>query len=147
MLCDRPGRRGNAPPWPDDTPSSTTPGFHRSAGNACSVRQRRDWLRSYRAPGNLQHKFIADRIAELLALFDRDHERSGSPDNAIPLVSVEALNVHEVWPVQHDRQAIDSDILRQDLITNQRHERTIVVGAIAGHVNNAADPAIRARFK
>src|SRR4051812_22691895 len=83
------------------------------AGNARLARRRRDDTALRLTSGDLQHHFGADRIAEFLALADRDDERTGTADDAVLVVNVEVVDIHarRARPFQHDRQAIDGDVL------------------------------------
>ena len=72
---------------------------------------------------------------------------AGTADHAVLVIDVEVLDIHGegVRPLQHDRQAVDGDARwpapRRAPISD---ERPAIVGAVAGHVDHAAEAAIAA---
>src|SRR5262245_27445975 len=81
------------------------------AGDARMVGRRRDHAYLGRAAGDLEHQLGADRLAELLALADRHHERAWSANHAVLVVDVEVRDIHGggIGPLEHDRQPVDGD--------------------------------------
>src|SRR6185503_20387912 len=90
--------------------------------------------------GDLQEQLAAGGGLELAPLLDRNHERSGAADHAIGVVEVELGKVEEALrQLEHDRQAVDDDAFGNELVAYRHHGHTSVVGAVARHVDDAAD--------
>src|SRR5262245_61056746 len=64
------------------------------AGDARSLRGRRNDARLRNQAGDLQHQLGADGIAELVPLANRNDESAGAADHAILVVDVELGDIH-----------------------------------------------------
>src|SRR5580700_495284 len=98
---------------------------------------------------DLQQQFGADRFLEFLAVLDRHHERAAAAGHAVLIVPIEIVDIHGRIGrlLHHDRQAVDDDALRQRLVARDRDGRAVVVGAVAGNVDDAAQALIRTVFE
>src|SRR6516162_4176347 len=66
-----------------------------------------------RAACDLEQQFGADRLLELVAILDRDHERAGAADHAVLVIPIEIVDIHGRIGrlLHHDRQAVDDNAL------------------------------------
>ena len=82
----------------------------------------------------------------LRALADRHDEGARPADHAILVIDVEFLDIHRagIRPLEHDRQAVDGDAGGEHVVAHRHHQRPVIVGAVAGHVDHAAQAAIAA---
>ncbi len=73
------------------------------------------------------------------------HERAGTADHAILVVPIEIFDIHRRIGrlLHHDRQTVDGDALGQRGVARDGDRRAVVVGAVAGNIDDAAQPAIR----
>src|SRR3981189_1729560 len=81
-----------------------------------------------------------DRLLEFLAILDRYHEGARAPDHAVLVVPIEIVDIHGRIGrlLHHDRQAVDDDALRKRLVARADDRRAVIVGTIAGDVDDAA---------
>src|SRR5882757_9183867 len=86
-----------------------------------------------------------DRLLEFLAILDRHHEGARAPDDAVLVVPIEIVDIHGRIRrlLHHDRQAVDDDALRKRLVARADDRRAVIVGTIAGNVDDAAQALIR----
>ena len=73
-----------------------------------------------------------------MALADRDHEGADAGDDAVLIVDVEIVDIEIARLLQHDRQAIDGDALVARRVACGGHGAPVIVGAVAGDVDDAA---------
>ena len=76
--------------------------------------------------GDLEDQLGADRLLELRALAHRNHEGAGPADHAILEIDVEIVDIHAeaVGPVEHQRQAVDGDAGRHQVVALRHDQRT-----------------------
>jgi hypothetical protein len=78
-----------------------------------------------------------DGLDEVRLLPHRNQKGSRAADDAAAEVEVQVLDVPEaVGPLQHDRQAVDDDAMRQSLIAGQGHGSTRVVGSVSRDIDH-----------
>src|SRR5258706_15552009 len=88
-----------------------------------------------RPTGDLKYKLGPDRLFELVAILDRNHERTRPSYHAILVIDIEVVNIRRIgWLLHHDRQAVDDSALLQRRVARAGDGGTIIVGAIAGNV-------------
>ena len=70
--------------------------------------------------GELQHQLAPDRFGKLRPVVDRDHEGARPADHAVGVVDVEIVDVEDARhaALGHQRQAVDGDALRDDLVAD-----------------------------
>src|SRR6266436_3132651 len=114
-------------------------------GDARLLLGRRDNPALGRPPCDFEQQLGTDRFLELVAILDRYHEGARPPDDAVLVVEIEVIDVHRRigWLLYHDRQAVDGDALLQRRIACAGDRRAIVIGAVAGNIDHATQPAIR----
>src|SRR5262249_43143648 len=116
------------------------------AGDARRLGGCRHDVRFRFAAGDFQHQFGAYRVLEFLALLDRHHEGARAADDAVFVINIEVFDIDRAWLrlLEHDRQAVDRDAGGDDRLARWDDERALVVGAVAGDVDDAADAAVPA---
>src|SRR5712671_1536161 len=79
-----------------------------------------------------------DRLLELVAVLDRYHEGAWAPDDTVLVIEIEIVDIHRRIGrfLHHDRQAVDDDALLQRRVTRGRDWRAVVVGAVAGDIDD-----------
>src|ERR1700688_517716 len=89
--------------------------FADQTGDARLLLGRRDNPALGFPPCDFEQQLGTDRLLELLAVLDRDHEGAGASDDAVLVVEIEVVDVHRRigWLLHHDRQAVDGDALLQ----------------------------------
>ncbi len=117
------------------------------AGHARLVGARRNDARLRHAAGDFENELGARRRRRTARARGsgsrrRRARRSRSPRN----ISSRLIDIHltDVRPLEHDRQAVDGDALRQRAIARDRDQRAGIVGAVAGDIDDAAQAAIAA---
>src|SRR3954454_23493117 len=97
------------------------------------------------AAGDLEQQFGADRFLELVAVLDRDDERTGATDHAVLVIEIEIVDIHGGVGrlLHHDRQAVDNDTLFHRGIARDDDRCAVVVGAITGNIDHPAQAAVR----
>ena len=70
----------------------------------------------------------------------------GPADHAVLVVDVEIFDIHGAAqrPLEHDRQAVDGDAGREHVVARRHDQRAGIVGAVARHVDHAAQAAVAA---
>src|SRR5258707_15771841 len=93
-----------------------------------------------RPTGDLKYKLGPDRLFELVAILDRNHERTRPSDHAILVIDIEVVDIRRRigWFLHHDRQAVDDNALLQRRVARPGDGGTIIVGAIAGNIDHAS---------
>src|SRR6185503_21327883 len=112
--------RGLPPIDPAATPAALPHLLADGAGDARRVRGRRDRARLAAILRDVEHQLGADRVLELVALTDRNHERAGPADDAVLVIDVEILQIDRarLRLLQHDRQAVDHDALGEHVVAH-----------------------------
>src|SRR4029450_9407413 len=102
------------------------------AGDARRVGGSREHAFCRRVAGNFEDELGTGCFFELLAVLDRDYEGPRPTDDAIFVIDVELLDIErgEVRTFEHDRQAVDGDALRQQIVARERHQRPVIVDPV-----------------
>src|SRR5258706_3775483 len=108
------------------------------AGHPRLFLSRRDDPALRRPAGDLEDEFGSDRLLEFFTVLDRHHERTRAPDDTVLVVEIEVVDVHRRIGrlLHHDWQAVDRNALLQRRFTRAGHGHAIVVGAIAGNIDD-----------
>src|ERR1700730_13015487 len=119
------------------------------AGDARRLGGRRHDACWRHASGDFEHQLRAHRVLEFLAFLDRHHEGARAADHAVLVINIEVLDIDRarLRLLEHDGKAVDRDAVGNHRFAGGDDERTLVVGAVAGDVDDAADAAVRAAFE
>ena len=87
---------------------------------------------------DLSDDLLSDGLGQVILLPDRDQEGSRTTDHAIPKVEVQSFQPRAIGigSLQHDRQPIDGDILRDGLVAGLGHHPTLVIDPISGDIDD-----------
>src|ERR1700746_644790 len=105
----------------------------------------RDDAALWRAARDLEQEFGPYRLPELVLVLDRHHEGARAADHAILVVPVEILDIHrrKGGLLDHDRKAVDGNALGERGLPRGKDRRAVVVGPVAGNIDDTPQPAIR----
>src|SRR5579863_5023717 len=140
-----PGEGKNGAPPRSPPPPILPDLFPDQAGNARLFLGHGDDGPIGREAGDFEQELGADCFLELLAILDRHHEGTWSPDHAILVVPVEVLDIHgrKRRLLHHDRQAVDGDPLGERRFAGRENGGAIIVGTVAGNIDDLPQAAIR----
>src|ERR1700716_4158425 len=96
-----------------------------------------------RAAGDFEHQLGADRFLEFVAVLDRYHEGARPADDAVFVIEIQIVDIHGRIGrlLDHDRQTVDGDALADRGIAGAGDGCAVVVGAVAGNIDHAAQAA------